>query len=396
MSINHIFIIYVVLWPLISTLFLPIDAAGRMYMILASITILYNINKSAFISTIKIKPILTWLLWGIYVAVMWLIIGKNSTNLDSSSFIFLKIFLPIISLIVSCYETRKNPRKFIVFLFYLYFIYVVIGAIFEQESTSIWERGGTVLGNSLPLTAVCTCFIASLCEYKGWIKKYMLYICFALAMVCILTTATRKAFFALFIIIILWYIAKNKTFNIVSIIKLSLFAIVIYYVIITILNNSLMGERFFEATTTENRYNTTDNAFLELLDDRAIFYIEGWLLFLREPIFGIGLRNFMVVFGYEHPIHSEFIVQIAETGIIGATLYIFFYISIVRLILRTRQNKSNSNIFLIMLGFIITILFISLTSWTYEFSRYYIIFGLIIGYSYHLIHNKDENNTHYR
>ena len=396
MNINHIYITYVVLWPLISTLFLPIDAAGRMYMILASITLLYNINKRTFISTIKIKPILTWLLWGIYVAVMWLIIGKNSTNLDSSGFIFLKIFLPIISLIVSCYETRKNPRKFIVFLFYIYLIYVIIGVLFEKGSNYEWERGGALLGNSLPLTAVCTCFIASLCEYKGWIKKYMLYLCFALAMVCILTTATRKAFFALFIIVILWYIAKNSKFNIGSIIKLSFFAIAIYYVARIILSNTLLGERLFEAATNTNSYNTTNSKFLELLDDRAIFYIEGWLLFTENPMTGIGLRNFMIDFGYEHPIHSEFMVQIAETGIIGTTLYIIFYISIIRLILKTRRNKSNSNIFLIMLGFIITILFISLTSWTYEFSRYYVIFGLIIGYSYHLIHNKDEINTRYK
>ena len=202
MNINHIYITYVVLWPLISTLFLPIDAAGRMYMILAAITLLYNINKKTFISTIKITPILTWLFWGIYVAIMWLIIGNNSTNLNSTGFIFLKIFLPIISLIISCCETRKNPHKFSLFLFYIYFIYVVIGVLFEKGSSNEFERGGALLGNSLPLTAVCCCFIASLCEHKGWINKYILYICFALAMICILTTATRKAFFALFIILI--------------------------------------------------------------------------------------------------------------------------------------------------------------------------------------------------
>ena len=163
-----------------------------------------------------------------------------------------------------------------------------------------------------------------------------------------------------------------------------------------ILSNTLLGERLFDAATNTNLYNTTNSKFLELLDDRAIFYIEGWVLFTENPITGIGLRNFMVDFGYEHPIHSEFMVQISETGIIGTTLYIIFYISIIRLILKTRRNKSNSNVFPIMLGFIMTILFISLTSWTYEFSRYYVIFGLIIGYSYHLIHNKDEINTRYK
>lgn len=393
MSINYIYIAYVVLWPLISTLFLPIDAAGRMYMILASTAIIFNINKKLFIFTIKRAPIATWFCWGIYVAIAWLVIGKNSTNLNNYEFVFLKIFLPLISMIISCYETYKNPRKFLVFLLCLYFTYSLIGVLFEQGSDVAWERGGMLLGNSLPLTTVCTCFIASVCEVKGWIKRYMLFVCFAIAIVSILTTATRKAFLALFIIIFFWYLAKNNKFNIGSILKLSLLTIVIYYVAMIILNNTLLGERLFEAAMNTNPYNTTNNKFLDLLDDRAIFYIEGWLLFLKNPITGIGLRNFMVDFDFPHPIHSEYMVQIAETGIIGTTLYVIFYILIIRLILKTRKNKLNSNIFLIMLGFIATILFISLTSWTYEFSRYYVIFGLVIGYSYYLIHNRNEINT---
>ncbi len=393
MNINHLYIAYVVLWPLINTLFLPIDAAGRMYMILAATAIIFNINKKLFISTIKRAPIAIWLCWSIYVAIVWLVIGKNSTNLNSSGFIFLKIFLPLISMIISCYETYKNPRKFIVFLFCIYFIYSVIGVLFERGSDVSWERGGALLGNSLPLTTVCACFIASVCELKGWIKRYLLFVCFAIAMVCILTTATRKAFLALFIIVLFWYLAKNNRFNIGNILKLSLFAIVIYYVAMIILDNTLLGERLFEAATNTNSYNTTNNKFLELLDDRAIFYVEGWFLFLKNPITGIGLRNFMVDVDFPHPIHSEYMVQIAETGIIGTTLYVIFYILIIRLILKTRKNKLNSSIFLIMLGFIATILFISLTSWTYEFSRYYVIFGLIIGYSYYLIHNRNEIDT---
>lgn len=392
-NINYIYIAYVVLWPLISTLFLHIDAAGRMYMILAATAIVFNINKPLFISTIKRPPIATWLCWCIYVAVVWVLIGKNSTSLNNTQFVFLKIFLPLISMIVSCYETYKNPRKFIRFLLLLYITYSIIGALFEQGSNVSWERGGAILGNSLPLTTVCLCFIASVCELKGWIKRYLLFICFAIAMICILTTATRKAFLALFIIVFFWYIAKNSKFNIGNIIKLSFFAIAIYYVAMIILSNTLLGERLFDAATNTNSYNTTDSKFLELMDDRAIFYIEGWLLFTEKPITGIGLRNFMVDFDFPHPIHTEYMVQIAETGIIGTTLYVIFYILIIRLILKTRKNKLNSNIFLIMFGFIATILFISLTSWTYEFSRYYVIFGLIIGYSYYLIHNRNEINT---
>ena len=392
-NINYIYIAYVVLWPLISTLFLHIDAAGRMYMILAATAIVFNINKPPFISTIKKAPIATWLCWCIYVAVVWVLIGKNSTDLNNTQFVFLKIFLPLISMIVSCYETYKNPRKFIRFLLLLYITYSIIGALFEQGSNVSWERGGAILGNSLPLTTVCLCFIASVCELKGWIKRYLLFICFAIAMICILTTATRKAFLALFIIVFFWYICKNKNLSIGNILKLLGFSIVIYYVAITVLSNTLLGGRILDAATNENKYNTTDNVFLELLDDRAIFYIEGWFLFLKKPIFGIGLRNFMIDFHYEHPIHSEYMVQITETGIIGTALYISFYLFIIKLILKTRHNKSNSNIFLMMLGFIGSILFISLTTWTYEFSRYYVVFGLIVGYSSYLIQNKNEINT---
>lgn len=388
-TINYLYIAYVVLWPLIFALFLNFDAAGRGYILMATIAILFNLTSNRFCSCIKVGAISAWILWSAFVALVWLNTGQNSTNLDTFGFLFLKIALPLISLIISCRETYRNPQKFSIFLFCLYFAYSCTGFLFEERSTSSALRGGGILGNSLPLTTVCACFIACLCEYKGWLSKRVVYICVAVAMGCIFITATRKAFVALLIILVNWYFVKNKFSGFVGMVRNVGIGVAGYLLITQLLNNSVLGSRLVQTALEENKYNTTNSVVLDFLGDRAYFYIEGWKLFLDYPLCGIGLRNFMVVKNFPHPIHSEFMVQLTETGILGTLLYVVFYACIFRLIIRAKTVSQNCDLtYCMLLSFVVCILFISLTSWVYEFSRYYVIFGLIIGLSRYIIENR--------
>ena len=119
---------------------------------------------------------------------------------------------------------------------------------------------------------------------------------------------------------------------------------------------------------------------MNFLGDRAYFYINGWRLFCEQPVFGIGLFNFRQTMRTHLPIHSEYIVQLCEMGIIGSILFINYYRSIFKRI-RIVNSLGEKKIALIFLGWMAALLFVSLTTWTYEFPRYFLITGIFVGYS---------------
>ena len=112
----------------------------------------------------------------------------------------------------------------------------------------------------------------------------------------------------------------------------------------------------------------------------------GWKIFIEHPWFGVGLSNFQIETGYPLPIHSEYIVQLCEGGIVGSILFIMFYLNILKCIISVKtSNKDNLGIYLLFLSLFLTVCFINLTAWTYQFSHYFICFGLIIGKSFSLM-----------
>ena len=133
-------------------------------------------------------------------------------------------------------------------------------------------------------------------------------------------------------------------------------------------------------------YNTTDYGILSLLGDRAFFYIEGWELFMQHPVCGIGINNFMTVADYPMPIHSEYMVQLVENGLIGSIIFLAFVI----FLWRTSNHISDIRFRRTALGWVLCVLFISLTSWIYDMPQFFIVFGLIIGLQKHF--NTEKNS----
>ena len=159
------------------------------------------------------------------------------------------------------------------------------------------------------------------------------------------------------------------------------------------MNYTVLGERMQTIDESAAIYNTSDVALLNLLGDRAYFYIRGIQIFEEHPLTGIGINNFMYIDASELPFHTEYMTQLAENGILGTVLYIFFYISVFNQIINAKKNKIIGAEYWVYIGWMIVILFISLTAWVYSFKHYYIVIGLVIG---GILNNKkiyDENRT---
>ena len=94
---------------------------------------------------------------------------------------------------------------------------------------------------------------------------------------------------------------------------------------------------------------------------RDVFYAEAWEMFMENPIFGCGWRQMTDII--EHDVHNIYIQLLAETGIVGFSVYVFliFYgVFIAIKLLRCYSKDKKKSILLL-------------------FSAYYIFFFALYG-----------------
>ena len=208
------------------------------------------------------------------------------------------------------------------------------------------------------------------------------FIVVVLASFATVTSATRKAFGALILVIVGVLLEKNHKLTPRTIILTTIAFVAIYIGFDWVMSNTFMGERLLE--DKEFNYtlssNVRVNGFLtKVLGDRTFFYYVGIQIFKQHPITGIGLTNFMPVAETNIRIHSEYIVQLCENGIIGFGLLVLFYgLILKRLSIRRKEGKSH----LVYLFGLLAILFLDITTWTYNMDYAMLVYAILINYTF--------------
>ena len=176
--INSIYLGYIILWPIFFNFILHIDGAGRIYMLLSALMILFNIPQISFRKAIKEPAVYLWLIWLVYTILNWLRAGYSPVDSSSSlSFIFLYLIIPWLALWVTVYEARVRPKILLKNLLLFFSIYVFLGFILQIGFGVDGERGGTILGNTLPLISLCLVFVSCLSYNLKIIKLPLLSFC---------------------------------------------------------------------------------------------------------------------------------------------------------------------------------------------------------------------------
>lgn len=383
--INILFLGYVLLWPLFTSSVFQIDGAGRIYMLLSALVMIVNLPSPRFRSTLKSPMCWIWFIWIAYSVANWFRAGlPPADDIPPLSFIFVYLILPFLSMWVAAYEMQLRPRKLMKFLLLFLAIYLVWGLLFIMVSPASVDRESQVLGNVFALTALSVIAVSCISYNMSLIKTKVLVAMLVLSTIAIFQIATRKAFAGELILLFLFYLSRNNKLSLSNIVKISVLILLAYVALQYVLENTLIGERFMSLEEDAEKYNTTDYGILSLLGDRAFFYIEGWELFLRHPVLGIGINNFMEVANYPMPIHSEYMVQLVENGIIGSIIFLLFILSFER----TVNGISDIRFRRLAMGWMLCVLFVSLTSWVYDMPQFFIVFGLIIGLQKHLSCNR--------
>lgn len=379
--INRVLFAWLIIMPSLGIIMDTFDAAGRFPTFLMVLGLIYSYKEGFRLKSTLFNPIIIWIIWDIVAAVHWVFVGINFSTQPNWVYIRNLFITSPICMILAYHEASKNLKDFVLYIMICFSLFCVIGLVFQDAGSGQgtgWDaRGGGQLGNTLPLTSIVLAFLAYFSYSKEWIRKSILYAIIILCIACILFVATRKAFIALIILSFFYGLGRINFYNPKQIIGLLFAFIIVYFGIEYVLTSTTLGVRFSSANDSDNIYAT--NTFLQLVGDRAFMYVLGWDAFLENPILGIGLNNFKPITNSEYVLHTEYMVQLCECGIIGSALFVLFYTLMVRLCIKIRSVGYKTDFFII-LGFIFALLFMSLTAWTYSFPRYFIVFGIIIAF----------------
>lgn len=116
-----------------------------------------------------------------------------------------------------------------------------------------------------------------------------------------------------------------------------------------------------------------------MFDNRAAQYLIGYSAFEENPINGIGLRGFVAYSGHTAPLHSEYLVQLVEGGLIGSVLFLIFNLSIVRsLILGMKKRVIDRRIGRLCMLFLFVIGYLYLGLWSYNIPINWLVLAFIL------------------
>ena len=379
-QVNYLFLVFVLTKDFFSSVLKAnfLNTANILFLLL-SVAVAITANRN-YLRLLSVKPILFWSLWVAYAFLAWAIIGIRSEG-KPLNFILNSFVYPIITMCIVCYEGNKNLRRTTLVVLVALSAYVIAGMLFQDHSaaSSAWEaeRGGHQMGNALPLRACVLTFIAMFAYVKDWIGKKWIISLVLLSLVTILYVATRKAFVGWIIVMGVSMLSRfkfNKPWDWLKFLVLLLAALFIYNYI---MDHTYLGVRMQGTVEQGMAKNETDVETLNYLGDRSIQYIMAWEEFQKHPVTGIGLQNFQSVTGFYFRLHSEYMVQLCECGIVGATLYLLFIIGLFSTLFKSRIRGDNRPLF-VCLGGLLSILFINFTAWTYEICFYFAIYGIIL------------------
>lgn len=373
--LNYTLLAMVILWPILQE-YVDFDSVGR---ILSSLTIVcFFVNL--YFNKAKILGV-PYLFWGIWVLFSIFNSYFKGCQLEYPILFYFELFRNFVVLYIASLEFRRNSNYFLKFISVCLLLYA-LGSFFTLQD---FKNSGRILSFSGNTAVLLLMFLSAFGALQYYYKKlsfkmFLFYLFVALYFAVV--GATRKAIGGIAIILFMTILAnlnirsfKKVSFTIASF-------VVIYFAFNYMLENTFLGERFLMAEEAKDRfipYQFRDHWFFNFVGDRAGYYIRGWQYFIDNPWTGIGLRNF-AVFDYDkHTLHTEYMVQLTECGIIGSSLYLLFmgWMAYNLLYIFFKIEKRETLIYVGMYG---AILFVSFTAWTYSFPIYFIVFGVIIGY----------------
>ena len=378
--INYLFVFLVINYNLLTRFIINTDSTRYGLIILSWFVLLFN-NRS-FNRILLKKPLLIWLVWCCFAFINYYI-HPHEYNPLSVIVLYRMIFIPLIVMFVIVKEYLNNSLNVLWLCLITHVFYMIFGFYFDRGILFRNLDEENVLGNAYAIISSFTIFYLILLNRLKKLRTPIAILMIFLALTALSMSGTRKAFGAGIILIAFWAYSYLQLRKVKSVLLAIVFVVVGFTVYGFLLENTYMGERMDYLSEQGEQYLPAEApAFLSIFGDRASHYYYGWKIFLNNPIIGVGTAQSHVPQGLGSLVyvHSEYIAQLSDFGIIGFILFMLFYYIILKNLFK--KIKYDVKLGRCMLGGIIAIMFMNLTAWSWEFPQYFICLGVIIGYSF--------------
>ena len=344
--------------------------------------------------------------------VLFLSIGLLSLAFSSYKYAVLEEFLRYLSfflfyvLIIQEVSTDKKKMLMIDFLIAATLIaglYGIFHSLGFNPFTWVPAEAGRVVsffGNpnffaTYLVAVIPLLLVLSLGPHKK--RKFPAIITSGIALICLLLTQTRSAWIALIVSLVFLFLLIHKT----KAMRFSprnrlILAIILSVICITVIfNQGMIRDRITEL------WNPYGSAFIRMHIWQAELSMIG-----TYPLFGSGLGTFQIVFpGFRYPgflsevpignllhVHSEYIEILAEMGIVGLGLFLWFVIGLLRRALRFLKTGREERLVVIGLVFgVVAVLIDALFSASLRWTGPAFVFWLLIGLTAAMTKSKNES-----
>lgn len=377
--INYIYLFLMINYQLVVEYVTHIDSAG--YFLLALSLVVLLLNGRQIMDIQSTKPVGFWLLWCIYVVINYYL---HPVHVNELSFLRLikSVFYPLLTMTITIKEFEDNPIGLIKLCVVTILTYTLLGFYFDRGILFRIEGEDNVLGNAYAIITCFSLFYLTLLQRTKHINLVLFSVLVIVVIVMLAMSGTRKAFGSGLIMLVFWMLSimvikKTKTWI------LTLFvAVGVYWGYDVLMKNTFIGLRM-EYYKEQQERNLPGDApeFLKVLGDRSPHYYYGWKQFSKNPVFGVGLYQAQVENGKGTMVfylHSEYMAQLADNGIVGFAFFFAMYFWIGKHILRKR--KIDKQLGLVMIGGFVMVLFLNFTAWSWSFPQYFLCLGVLIGY----------------
>lgn len=195
---------------------------------------------------------------------------------------------------------------------------------------------GAIYATALGQAAAISCFYI---VFHCVVNKFTLYKSFKyfiLPFIVVILTQSRNAMGMMGIAMIAYFLSYMSLGNY----KKRIMHILIIGSIAFIVSYNIYIQSDFSHRIAEIAYHSSTNTLIldyetgtffdKIIGDRLVYYVLGYQLFLNSPITGIGMWNYKYVIGGDFPLHSEYMVHLCEGGLVAVTLWVLFWIYIIR------------------------------------------------------------------
>jgi hypothetical protein len=390
---KYLFVFLVCIWAPLQVFIIKSDGAQRSIGVFLVLALLLNVNKTGFLKIILNPPIIFWAIWIFYVIINTLLKGY-SWDLPFYSFLIV-VITPLFVLWMINDEDNQNRNSYLNVIVAGLFIRLLLIFLFDTSRSYDEGRfGDKIDSNDFGISAVILImFLYLKFLYKEFgLLSLISLIAFPIYMIVL--SASRNALAGLAILFFAHFIIHRTKDKLTNVIKIIFAGILVYGIFFFFIKSTYLGQRLTETAEqnieAEYQYDLSGTVF-EKFGDRGIFYVQGWALFKENPITGIGLGNYSKYSFEELVLHSEYMIQLCELGVIGSILFLFYYGWIIKSLFgKWKNDQENRRITEAFMFGILIILFMGFSMFQYSNPIYFLLSGFVIANI-----NQKNNQCHY-